>query len=156
MIPAVLVRGCSDMTELRWGGIAGILFAVVLVAGVLVSGDVPTDDDADDEYVEFYEDSGNQTALVCSAYLMVLAGLAFVAFAGLGLNGRPEVGPWHSADARTHGNGSIHHWCGGARRRRHRACVCCRRDGSAMHRWTLEWHASCPASPTGSCWSWAG
>jgi hypothetical protein len=75
------------MTELRWAGIAGILFVVLLIAGVLVSGDVPTDDDPDEDFVEFYEDSGNQTELVCSAYLLVLAGLAFVAFASLGLNG---------------------------------------------------------------------
>lgn len=66
----------------RWGGpVAGLLFALLLVGGVLLMNtSTPADDDPDDEFVEFYGDSGNRVEQICAAYMLAGAGLAFLWF----------------------------------------------------------------------------
>jgi hypothetical protein len=66
----------------RWGGpIAGLLFSVLLVGGVLLmNSSTPADDDPDDEFVQFYDDSGNRVEQIVAAYILAGAGLAFLWF----------------------------------------------------------------------------
>ncbi|MEX0783539.1 MAG: hypothetical protein WD557_12890 [Dehalococcoidia bacterium] len=71
------------MTDSRWAGLAAIVFAVLLVVGMVLPGDAPTSDEADSEYVDYYEDSGNQRLLIASVYVITLSSLALVAFATL-------------------------------------------------------------------------
>jgi hypothetical protein len=66
----------------RWGGpIAGVVFAVLMVAGVLLmNSSTPADDDPDDEFIQFYDDSGNRMEQIVGAYILAGAGLAFLWF----------------------------------------------------------------------------
>jgi hypothetical protein len=66
----------------RWGGpIAGVIFAVLMVAGVLLmNSSTPADDDPDDEFIQFYDDSGNRLEQIVAAYLLAGAGVAFLWF----------------------------------------------------------------------------
>ena len=66
----------------RWGGpVSGVLFAILLVAGVLLmNSSTPADDDPDDEFIQFYDDSGNRIEQIVAAYLLAGAGLAFLWF----------------------------------------------------------------------------
>lgn len=67
----------------RLPAIAGVVFAVLFVAGFLVFGNTP-DPDARAEWRRWYFDSGHRVSAVIGAYLMVLGVLAFVWFlAGL-------------------------------------------------------------------------
>lgn len=71
------------MREVSWAkvaSIAGILFVVLLIAGIATTGDMPATDASDSEHVDWWSDSGNQTRMIVSAYLITLASLAFVAF----------------------------------------------------------------------------
>ena len=63
----------------RFGGIAGILFAVLFTLGVILP-DLPSGGDSAAVVDEFYADSGNRTTVIVAAYLIVLAGLAFLGF----------------------------------------------------------------------------
>jgi hypothetical protein len=69
------------MTDSRMAGVAVLVFAVLLVAGILAPGETPAADDPDEEIVEFYEDSGNQKALVTMVYFVTVSSLALVVFA---------------------------------------------------------------------------
>lgn len=69
------------MSDSRLAGIAVLVFAVLFVAGILAPGETPSGDDADDEIISYYEDSGNQQALLAAAYLMTVSSLALVVFA---------------------------------------------------------------------------
>lgn len=69
------------MTDTRIAGIAAILFAILFVAGNLLTGDTPSGDDPDSDFVDFYEDSGNQTMLLVAAYAVSVASIALVTFA---------------------------------------------------------------------------
>lgn len=71
------------MREISWGklaAVAGILFVVLFVVGVLMSFGGPDPDAADAEQVEWWSDSGNQTQAIVGGYLLTLAALAFLAF----------------------------------------------------------------------------
>ncbi|MEX0782988.1 MAG: DUF4386 family protein [Dehalococcoidia bacterium] len=73
------------MSELRWAGIAGILFAILFTFGFLTAGDAPTgEENSDAEVNEYYEDSGNRQMLVTVAYLLSISALALVVFSRLG------------------------------------------------------------------------
>jgi hypothetical protein len=66
-------------TGYRPGGIAGIAFAVLFIVGMLM----PTtgfQDMTDAEVVTFFGDSGNQTTYIASAYIIAVAGIAFLYF----------------------------------------------------------------------------
>lgn len=71
------------MREVSWakvGAVAGVLFAVLLIAGIAMTGDMPSTNAADSEHVEWWSESGNQTRMIVAGYLITLAGLALVAF----------------------------------------------------------------------------
>lgn len=71
------------MREVSWGkiaAVAGVLFVVLFVAGVLMTFDSPAPDADDAEQVEWWSDSGNQTQAIFGGYLLTLAGLAFLPF----------------------------------------------------------------------------
>jgi hypothetical protein len=69
---------------------AGFLFVILFIAGVLLGTDTPSADQADSEVVAYYEDSGNQTKQIISAYLLILAGLSLLVFLQ-GLRERLEI-----------------------------------------------------------------
>ena len=71
------------MKDNQWGklaAIAGVVFAVTFVAGLmLVSGGDETK--PSDEFVlKWWADSGHQTNMILGAYLLVLSGVAFIWF----------------------------------------------------------------------------
>ncbi|MEX2225686.1 MAG: DUF4386 family protein [Dehalococcoidia bacterium] len=73
------------MSMIKLGGIAGIVFAVLLVAAAITTGEPPGGTDSDAEIVAWYEDSGNQWQQLISAYLFSGAALTLMLFTGLGL-----------------------------------------------------------------------
>jgi hypothetical protein len=80
----------------RWGAIAGIVFVVLLVAGILLSGQTPEYDASDREWVEWFEDDGNTNRQVVSMFLLVASGFALICFLAvltrqLRASNRPEL-----------------------------------------------------------------
>jgi len=67
---------------LRWGGISGIVFAVLFVAGFLMSADTPDGDASDAEWRRYFLDSGNRRMLVLGVLIFALAVLGFLLFLG--------------------------------------------------------------------------
>lgn len=65
----------------RHSGWAGIAFAVLLLAGILVGGNTPENDATDAEWTRWFEDSGNTRVAVLSIMLMLAAVVALIAFA---------------------------------------------------------------------------
>lgn len=74
-----------QMGATRWAGVAAILFAVLFVVGMTIPGDTPAADESDETIVEYYSDSGNQTALIVAAYVETVAAISLAAFAALSL-----------------------------------------------------------------------
>jgi hypothetical protein len=64
----------------RWAPVGGILFAVLLIAGIIVRGTTP-DYDRPDEWIPYFQDSGNRTQQIIGGYLVILSALAFLVFA---------------------------------------------------------------------------
>jgi hypothetical protein len=88
--------GVSPPRQNRWGGIAGVVFFVLFVVGMLVSGGTPEYDESDREWVEWFDDSGHQTQQVVSMLILVIAALALVCFLAvltrrLRATNRPEL-----------------------------------------------------------------
>lgn len=82
------------MTMSRWGGVFGVLAAVLLVGAVLISGETPAGDAPVQEWTDYIQDS--DTALVVRAYLLIGASLSLVAFYAFGV--RPRLGDAESSD----------------------------------------------------------
>lgn len=61
-----------------WGPIAGIAFAVLFIAGIFTM--ITPDSSTEQAINEFYADSGNRTTVLIGAYLIALAGMAFLFF----------------------------------------------------------------------------
>lgn len=61
----------------RVGGIAGILFAVLIVAGVMVSN-TPDSSAQPAKWVQYYSSSGHRAQVIVCGYLWVLAGVAVI------------------------------------------------------------------------------
>jgi MFS family permease len=64
----------------RWEPLTGIAFAVLFVAGFLVTGNSPSDSDSNRVWTNYYSDRGHQALVVVSAYMLVIAGLCLLAF----------------------------------------------------------------------------
>jgi hypothetical protein len=66
----------------RWGGpVAGVIFVVLLVVGIIMTTEViPEDDDPDAEFIETYDDSSNRVQQIVGAYILAGAGLSFLWF----------------------------------------------------------------------------
>lgn len=69
----------SDSRWDRWGPIAGIVFVVLFVAGLLVLN-MPDTDDPLNKIKAFYDDSGNRAQILISMYLLVLSAVFFFWF----------------------------------------------------------------------------
>jgi hypothetical protein len=58
----------------------GIAFVVLFVVGMLLGRDTPSNDAADQEWTDWFSDSGNRTGQVISAVLLTLAAMAILVF----------------------------------------------------------------------------
>ncbi|HEV8299269.1 MAG TPA: hypothetical protein VGQ20_18310 [Acidimicrobiales bacterium] len=75
----VPLRAMGDSN--RWPAIAGILFVPLFVVAMLMHAPgVPDTDEPIAEWAKWVNDGGNQALALISAYLFVLAAVAFVAF----------------------------------------------------------------------------
>ena len=85
------------MTRRQWTGLAGVLFGVLMLLGVTVSGTTPdsTGNGAIERYTEYWSDSGNQDKASLGSIILTYACVLLVAFAaGLrGLLRRVDDGP---------------------------------------------------------------
>ncbi|HEY6379066.1 MAG TPA: hypothetical protein VI316_07785 [Candidatus Dormibacteraeota bacterium] len=71
------------MLESRWAPVSGILFVPLLVVGFgMVTTNLDTNKDPASKFVSYYSDSGNRAQILVGMYLVILASLAFAAFAG--------------------------------------------------------------------------
>lgn len=81
-------------------GVLGLAFVVLFVAGFVVGGDTPAYDAPDQEWTDWFDDSGNRSLYVVGSFLIVLASLALLSFAVLVstlLRDRgSDRGPWAS------------------------------------------------------------
>jgi magnesium-transporting ATPase (P-type) len=68
---------------LRWGGIAGIVFAVLFVVGFLFVADTPEGDESNAEWVRHFADSDNRRMIIIGVIVWALAVLAFLVFLGV-------------------------------------------------------------------------
>ena len=62
----------------RWAPLSGIVFAVLIVAGIILLG-TPFADELE-EWATHYDDSGTRVRAVISGLLIALSGLAFLVF----------------------------------------------------------------------------
>lgn len=70
------------MSDARWGrfgAVCGIVFAVLFTLGMILP-DLPGGGAAPETVTEFYADSGNRTTIIIAAYILAIAGIAFLAF----------------------------------------------------------------------------
>jgi hypothetical protein len=73
------------MTDINWGrlaAIAGIIFAITFVVGVITASPSFDTDDPDDEVVQWYRDSDHQTLQIIGGYIVVVSAVAFLVFLG--------------------------------------------------------------------------
>lgn len=82
------------MTMSRWGGLFGVLAAVLLVGAVLISGETPNGDAPAQEWTDYIHDS--DTKLLVRAYVLIAASLSLIAFYVFGV--RPRLGDAESSD----------------------------------------------------------
>jgi magnesium-transporting ATPase (P-type) len=68
---------------LRWGGIAGIVFAVLFVVGFLFVADTPEGDESNREWVRHFADSDNRRMIIIGVIVWAIAVLAFLVFLGV-------------------------------------------------------------------------
>jgi hypothetical protein len=86
----------------RWGALFGLLAAVLLVTGVLISGDTPDGDASDQEWIDYIQD--DEPLLLIRAYLFVGAAVSLLAFYSFGV--RPRLGEVEVADRALAGLGA--------------------------------------------------
>jgi hypothetical protein len=63
----------------RWEPLTGIAFAVLFVAGFLITN-TPNDSDSNKVWTTYFSDRGNRIVVVVSAYMILVAGLCLLAF----------------------------------------------------------------------------
>jgi hypothetical protein len=63
-----------------WTMVSGIAFAVLFVAGILVGSDTPDYDADDNEWTDWFSDSGNRWTQIVGMILLVLSAVALVVF----------------------------------------------------------------------------
>jgi hypothetical protein len=68
---------------LRWGGIAGIVFAVLFVVGFLLVTDTPETDEPNAAWVRYFADADNRRMIVIGVIVWAVAVLAFLVFLGV-------------------------------------------------------------------------
>jgi len=85
--PSPREEASSDAGALRWAGLSGVGFAVLVAASVLIEGGRPDTFATDAEITRFFGTQANQTRGVIAAFLLIPAALLFLWFLG-GLSGR--------------------------------------------------------------------
>jgi hypothetical protein len=90
------------MSLSRWGALFGLLAAVLLVAGVVISGDTPDGDADDQEWINYVQD--DESLLLIRAYLFVGAAVSLLAFYSFGV--RPRLGEVEVTDRALAGLGA--------------------------------------------------
>jgi len=83
----------------KWAAIAGIVFGVLFVVGLIMVSDTPDNSDSDETIINWYADSSNQQKELIGAYIMVVAGIAAVTFVTIGLKPRVEAASRNQGDA---------------------------------------------------------
>lgn len=78
-----VMRSEETGTGLRWGGIGGIVFAVLFVVGFLFAADTPDGDASNAEWRRHFLDSGNRRMIVIGVLVLALAALGFLVFLGV-------------------------------------------------------------------------
>jgi len=73
----------STRSGLRWGGIGGIVFAVLFVIGFLFMSDTPDGNASNREWLKYFRDSGNRRMLVIGALVLAVAAIGFLVFLGV-------------------------------------------------------------------------
>lgn len=69
----------------KWPALAGVVFALFFVVGVLISTNSPDTTESDQAITDWYSDSGHQNEQLAGAYLLTLASIAAVVFVSAGL-----------------------------------------------------------------------
>lgn len=69
------------MTQNRFAGLAGVIFSVLFVIGVIMLGNSPDTDAPSSEWMDYLNDDGRLVSNIIGLYLVVVAGLAFLWFA---------------------------------------------------------------------------
>src|SRR5688572_8339595 len=64
----------------RWGAIAGLVFVVLFVVGMLMSGNTPEYNASDREWIRWFRDDGNTGPAVIAMFLLVLSVFALLCF----------------------------------------------------------------------------
>lgn len=64
----------------RVGGICGILFAILVIVGLILIGDLPEGNASDAKVTDFYNDDGNLWRVIIGAYVWIVAGTLFLVF----------------------------------------------------------------------------
>jgi hypothetical protein len=90
------------MSLSRWGALFGVLTAVLLLAGVLISPDTPDGDADDQEWINYVQD--DESLLLIRAYLFVGAAVSLLAFYSFGV--RPRLGEVEVTDRALAGLGA--------------------------------------------------
>lgn len=65
----------------RVAGIFAILFVVLMVVGSFIGFNTPGGEDPDQDWLDYFEDDEKMVMAIVSAYLIVLAAIAFLVFA---------------------------------------------------------------------------
>ena len=63
-----------------WAMVSGVLFAVLFVAGMILGRDTPAGDAPDEEWLQWFDDSGNRWQQIIGAMSLALAAMALVVF----------------------------------------------------------------------------
>ena len=80
-VDRVQVEPTADTDWSRWGGISGILFAVLFTMSLFLWNLPVGGGSSTDEVIRaYYADEGNRTRLVVATYVLAVAGLAFSLF----------------------------------------------------------------------------
>jgi hypothetical protein len=72
------------MTRRQWIGLAGLLFGLAMIAGIVISGTTPDSSDADavEKYTAYWSDSGHQDSAQLGSFILTYACVLLVCFAG--------------------------------------------------------------------------
>jgi hypothetical protein len=77
----VMNRAAADVERSTvWATISGVAFAVLFVVGMILGRDTPAGDAADEEWLQWFDDSGNRWQQIISAVVLTLAAAALVVF----------------------------------------------------------------------------
>jgi hypothetical protein len=71
----------ARLHEDRWYSLAGVLFAILFVVGVLLVSDVPSGGASTDEFADYFADSARHVRQIVGYLMVVIGGLLLLLFA---------------------------------------------------------------------------